>query len=105
MIVSFLVWIGHWCHIFAGSENYECLALGLSKLIDLILLAEVDLVDGLLDFALVLVFERRDLIMLGERVARHHVGGHADAELVVGVQVHLFLQLSSHILVVVGVWS
>lgn len=100
---SFLIRISNRRHILVGTKNDQGLTLGLSKLIDLVFLPEVDLVYGFFDLALEGVLEGRDLVVLGEGVAGHHVGGHADPELVVGVQVHLLLQLPPNVLIVVCV--
>ena len=102
---SFLCWIGDWCHILASSQNDQGLTLSLSKLIDLILLPEVDLVDWLFDLALEVVLEWWNLIVLGECVAWREVLGQADAELIVSVEVDLFLQLTADVLIVICMWS
>ena len=102
---SFLCRIGDWCHILSSSQNDQGLTLSLSKLIDLILLPEVDLVDWLFDLALEVVLEWWNLIVLGECVAWREVLGQADAELIVSVEVDLFLQLTADVLIVICMWS
>ena len=43
--------------------------------------------------------------MLGECVAWREVLGQADAELIVSVEVDLFLQLTADVLIVICMWS
>ena len=102
---SFLSGVSYWGHILTRSQNDESLTLSLGKLINLILLSEVNLVNWFLDLALECVFEGWDLIMLGKRVSWKHVGSHASTQLVVRVKIHLFLQLPPDVLVVVRVRS
>ena len=77
------------------------LEVGLRVLVDLVLLAEVDLVNWLLSKSLEGILEVAYLIMLVHCIAWHHVLVEISAELVVGVHVHLFLQLTPDIFVLV----
>ena len=77
------------------------LASRLCELVQLVLLPEVNFVDGLLNLALEAVLEVADLIVLRHAVARDAVAMQTGAQLVVRVLLHFFLQLSPDILVLV----
>ena len=73
--------------------------VGLGVLVDFVLQSKVNFVHGLGLLTLEGCLEQTLLVVLVHCVAWAHVLVQINAELVVGVHVHLFLQLSSYVLV------